>query len=901
MDSKAIIPEIIGSGGGSPTSVDANLRSSSLINFLFLLSEGEIAGFPPGDNILKYIYANNTPVMNPNGSLNFLGVVADWRSGTQNQSIIPTTTPGTQTPFSVNQQVFHSFGPVVRSIANSLATAIRITLFCPSLQRSDKEGIIFFSKVEFKIFISSNGGTFILKVADSFEGRTAGGYARDYTIDVSSLAPPYTVKVERVSADIPPTNTLEQNSLFWQTYTTILQQQFTYPNSALLYVAVDTTYFNAQPTISVLSKGLICTIPSNYNPVTRTYTGIWDGTFTRAYSNNPAWCLLMLLTNPIYGTGQYILLAQIDKWSLYTIAQYCDEMVSDGLGGSEPRYSYNYYMTARVEAFTQINTVLSQIRGIAYYAGGQIYFAIDSPNQKPVALFNDTDTVREYDENGHLSQPPFTYDYVSLKQKNAIAHVNWYDQNQFGKKRVEYVDLHDIGYGNDFERYGAESIEVDLGGCTSQAEARRHGRWLLATGRLESKTIAFATGDEGRVRKPSDLIQVFDAHEQGARYGGRVVAATTTQIVLDADVTIAGGDTFIVMVNGVELSALVSDPAGIHKQINLVTPLATVPTVGSVWGIIGAAQPEVYRIISVGNPSPGKYTIAAIASNRIKYALSDGTDSLSIVPGQSLPNPPTNLVIQVVPGGYLIGWLASTSNNVVSYYLEYSGEGGNSWGQIATTPGATTASVTLPVGVYLFRVRARDVFGQFSTPLTSAPIYATSGIIAANSLTGTAILDRTVSLQVGTTYYIQTVCIGRPANSLDRTSPYIDRRKITNAPGITNEITVSPDYRGLQTNINTRSTKLTLDYTPTYLVVAGGDLTVTTGTSNFVVPIGSYPLTATQSTDLLAANAFTVAGTAVLWQYPPAQNPILGSVWSISTQPLEQIGAITANGGMLTI
>jgi len=899
-----------GGGSSTPTSVEASLRSKSLINLLFLLSEGEIAGFPVGDNILKYIYANNTPVMNPDGTVNFLGVVAEWRSGTQSGSkaggkngsgsIVPVTTPGAETPYSVNQQIFKSYGPVVRSIVNSLATSIRITLYCPSLQRSDKEGIIFYSKVEFKIYVSSNGGSFMLAVSDSFEGRTAGGYARDYTIDVSGLPAPWAIKVERVSDDIPPTNTLEQNSLYWQTYTTILQDQFVYPNSALLYVAIDTTYFNAQPTISVLFKGLICTIPSNYNPTTRTYVGIWDGTFTRAYSNNPAWCLLMLLTNPIYGCGQYISLAQVDKWSLYTIAQYCDELVSDGYGGSEPRYSYNHYMTQRAEAFTQINTILSQIRGIAYYAGGQIYFAIDSPNQKPVALFNDSDTVREYDENGHLSQPPFTYDYVSLKQKHSSARVSWYDQNQFGKKRIEYLDLYDIGYGDDFVRYGAESIDVDLSGCISQAEARRHGRWLLATGRLESKTVLFATGDEGMVRKPSDLIQLFDAHEQGARYGGRVLVSTTTQIVLDAEVTIAGGDAFVVMVDGLELSSAVGNPPGVYTQITLATPLSTAPPAGSVWGIIGAAQPEIYRIISVGNPSPNKYTIAAIASNPIKYALADGTDRLVAIPGQTLPNPPTNIVVQVITGGYLVGWMASTSTNVTRYYLEYAINGSNDWTQISTTNGVTSISVTLPRNIYVFKVRSIDIYGQYSTSIVSAPAYPTSGIIAANSLTGTATLDRQVNLAAGTTYYLQTNCVNRPGYSTSQVSPYVDRRKITSAAGITNELTVSPDYRGQSTNLTTRSTPLTLDYIPAYLVVGGGDLTIISG-GIYTIPPGNYVLTPAQISTLLAATSFTVAGTAVLWQYPPAQNPILGSQWSISTQPLEQIGNITANGGLLTI
>jgi len=913
---KAVETVVQGAGGGSPTSVDANMRSVSTINFQFLLSAGQIAGFPQGQNILKYIYFNNTPVMNPDGTVNFLGVTADWRDGTQMQSIMPSTMPGAESPVSVNQQVLKSYGAVVRSVINTLATSIRVTLYCPALQKSDKDGIISFSKVEFKIYLSSNGGTFVLKVTDKFEGRTAGGYARDYTIDVNNLAPPYQIKVERVSDDIPPTNTLEQNSLYWQTYTTILQRLFTYPNSALLFVSIDTLYFNAQPTVSLLLMGMICPIPTNYDPIAKTYGGNWDGTFTRAYTTNPAWCVLKLITDELNGLGRYIKIDRVDKWSLYAMAKYCDELVSNGYSGSEPRYAYNYYMNTRQDALQQVQTILSQIRGIVYYAGGLIFFAIDRPGQVPVALFNDTDTICEYDADGHLSQPPFTYDYVSLKQKHAIARVNWYDQNQFGKKKIEYVDLIEIGYGNDFDRYGQESIEIDLAGCTSQAEARRQGRYLLATGRLEGKTVLFATNEHGRYIKPSDLIQVFDAHEQGARYGGQVVSGTVNGVVLDSEVTIAGGnaDTFIVMVNNVELSTQISNVAGVYTELTFLVPLTSAPQEGSIWGVIGVGQPEIYRVISVGNPSPNKYTIAAIISNPIKYALSDGQDSLTPATAQTPPLPPSNLIIQVVPGGYLISWLASTTSNVVGYYLEYQVQGTSSYIPITIPPGATTGSISLPNGVYIFQVRAINIYNQYSTPIVSTPIYATSGLIANNSFTGTALLDKEVNVpSSGGTLYLQTICVspsGGYASLPNLTSPYVDRRKIVSTQGATKELSVLPDFRGESTALFSRISPLRLEYTPSYLIVAGVDggsitFTFSNGAPNLVVTKGLYNLTDAQKQSLTYISTITigVGSTATFWQYPPGMNPVLGTAWSISNQPLEQIGSITINSGasMLTI
>jgi predicted phage tail protein len=713
-----------GGGGGSGGNNDpVSMRSRAIFNAVFLLSEGEIAGFPSGQDPRKYIYVNEVPIVNPDGTENYRGVQVQWHGGTQFQGILFHTRQGTGAPIPVNVKISKSYGPIQRTITNAQATDLGVTLFTPQLQKIESNNDIKGSFVSFKIYLSANNGPFVEKVYDSFNGRTSGGYVRDYTFDLGGLAPPYKVKVERITDDVPVSNQQEMNDLYWQTYTTFVNKNFRYPNSALLYVRLDTAYFKGQPSITVKLLGMICAIPSNYNPTTRTYTGLWDGTFTRAYTDNPAWCVLELMTNKRFGSGNYIDIINVDKWSFYRIARYCDEQVDNGFGSTEPRFVYNEYLRDSVPALDRIKSILGQIRATAFYAGGLIMVSQDRPGLVSDDIFNESNTVCEY-QDGRLTKPSFSYDGVSLSEKHAKAHITWYDPNQFDKKQTAYADLFDIGFGDDFYRYGDEVKVVDLKGCSSEGEARRHGKWLLATERLESRTITFATGSQGLLRQPGSLIRVADSHRQKARVSGRIDSANASSVTLDAPVTLAAGKVYYLntIVDKAEVSIRVTNPPGTHTTLTL-SGLASPPLPNTPWLLDGEVSSEIYRLVAVSDNNDGSYGIVGVLHVPTKFVLADspgeiGTRATPLNP--TPPAPPSNLTVSHIGNNYSIGWLASTTASVVSYELEYQEVSTNRWTPIPLSAGVTDADLVLAAGSYRFRVAAVSIRGINSQWLVSA-------------------------------------------------------------------------------------------------------------------------------------------------------------------------------------
>ena len=874
---------------------DTTLRSRAYLNVLYLLSEGEIAGFEPGQDIRKYIYADNTPIIAANGTPNFRGVSAEWRSGTQFQDIIAGTRQGTGAPVNVGVKVTKRDGAIIRTVSSAVLTDLRVTLFTPAIVRVDGDGSSRSSEVDFKIYLSTNGGPFVEKVYDKFRGKTSGGYARDYTFHVDGNVGPWRIKVERTNDDVAITNTKEQNDLFWQSYTTLVEDKFRYPNSSLLFVRLDAAYFRAQPTLTIKLNGIICRVPSNYNPVTRIYTGVWNGTFMRAFTNNPAWCLLEMLTNKRFGTGNYMDITQIDKWSFYRMAVYCDEPCDDGQGGFEPRFRYDDYLKDKQDAFTVINNILAQIRAIAFYAGGQIMVSQDRPGLVSEDIFNESNVVHSYDESGKLTSPPFIYDYVSLKEKHSKSYVNWFDPNEFGKKKTAYTDLFDIGYGADFYRYGDEVKEVSLSGCTSGAEAKRHGKWLLATERLESKTISFATGSQGLLRVPGSLIRVCDKHRQQKRLSGRIVAATNNSVTLDAEVTLAVGISYnlLTIVEGVELSLVVLNPAGTYTTLSV--NLASLPAPNSPW-VLGNATSEIYRLAAVSDAKDGVYGLIGILHSPIKAVIADNVGILNVAltnRGQTLP--PTDVTVSPSLDGYFIGWNASVSTNVVQYELEWQEEGTNRWTPVPIGAGITDADVILPTGTYKWRVAALALFGGRSEWVYSTVVYATSGKVVFHNQDGSIKLSQYVNLLPGVDYYLDTYC-GNPAgprpNNLQ--SPYRDRRLVLSV-GVTDTVTVSPSYLG------DRATYLPGSYADinpkniSYLEVTG-----TTAASfvtvyqevNFsgyrqVLTPGIYRADAGQlntvGNDGISSIKVELDTIVNVAQHEPGTNPISSSQWSLGT------------------
>lgn len=892
-------------GGGLWNSIfggddGVSLRSKAILKVLFLLSEGEIPELGEGEDFRKYLYISNTAVMNPDGTENFRGVKVDFRRGTQFQNAIPGMSQGAAAPVTVGVKVSNSAGAVTRTINSPLAGQVRIALTTPGLSYTNDDGFVKNSEVRFKIYLSTNGSPFVEKVNDRFFGRTQGGYARDYTIDLTGVGP-WQVRIERTSPDPALSDTKTQNELYWQAFTPIVEQKFRYPNSALLYIAFDSALFKSQPTVVVKAKGVISRIPNNYNPITRTYSGLWNGQFTRAWTNNPAWCLLELLTNTRFGLGSNIDIDKVDKWSLYQMAVYCDQKVDNGFGGLESRFTYNAYLNTKTDAFAAINAILGQIRGAAYYAGGQVFFSQDRPGILPVDIYTQSNTICEYDEDGVLTQPNFTYDYVSLKEKNARCHVFWYDPNEFDKKKTAYVDLFDIGYGDDFYRYGDEVKEVDLPGCTSEAEARRHGRWLLLTERLQSKTVTFATGEDGIIRFPGDLIRIVDTNEVGNRIGGKVVEATDTTVTLDADLNVGFVVSEIsVLIAGSIITKQVSNIGATSLVLTVSTPFDTIPNRGDTWFVNIGIDPEVYKIISISNPSIGKYGMVGVLY-KDKFAEIDKVESLTVEPpSNTKPEPLTNVVVTSVPSGYLIGWAAPISVGTTEYKLEYEELNSGYWQPIVTSPGATDARVVLPAGSYRFRVAATNIYGKTSEWAYSALNYSTSGSIFFLDEDGSLGLGSEIQLLPNVEYFLDTFCAKPAGNSSPGLpNPYADRRKISTPTGTPSKVFTSPSYLGDTRLLVAGSYRDIEMYNPiTYIKLTAGTAILYSGVNFTGTPTSIVAGTYVNAGGQLPPRSVVVSGggTLRLAQHQPSTNPVPYSTWRLTTDPLE---AITASGDPL--
>lgn len=354
------------------------LRSRAYARILDLVSEGEIEGLVDG---AKSIYLNGTPLQSADNTFNFENVTFETRAGTQAQTYIPGT-PGVESETSVNVEVKNS-AAVTRTISNSDVNAVRVTISLPSLFRQKDDGGTAGRAVDIAIDVQTGGGGFVTQITDTIEGKATSKYQRAYRVGLSGIGP-WTVRVRRITADT--TDLKIQDKTFWESFTEIIDAKLRYPNSALMAMRFDASAFSGVPTRAYDLKLKRVQVPSNYNAATRTYTGAWNGTFQTAWTDNPAWCFYDLVTNTRYGLGEFIDPAQVDKWALYAISQYCDELVDDGLGGTEPRFTCNLYLQSRAEAYKVVQDMASCFRSMVYWASGSLTLAQDAPSD-PVALF----------------------------------------------------------------------------------------------------------------------------------------------------------------------------------------------------------------------------------------------------------------------------------------------------------------------------------------------------------------------------------------------------------------------------------------------------------------------------------------------------------------------------------
>jgi predicted phage tail protein len=550
-----------GGGGATRTAQEApnTLRSKAIARVIDLISEGEIIGLVDG---AKSIFFNDTPLQNADGSYNFAGVSYDFRLGTPTQTHMPGF-PGTEAVTVVETEVLNAT-PVIRTVADTDVDAVRVTMRLPQLfSQNTSNGDVNGSSVSIAIDIKTSGapdGTYVNKVTDTITGKTNSPYERSYRIELAGVTGPWDIRFRRITAD--SVSSALQDKTFWGNLVTIIDNKVSYMDSAVFGVQVDAQTFAGQvPTRAYDIKGRILQVPSNYDPVTRIYTGIWDGTFQLAWTDNPAWVFYDLLTHERYGLGEFIQADAIDKWALYAIAQYCDELVDDGFGGTEPRFTFNGILNSQQDAIHTLQAIASAFRGMSYWSSGAVTATQDSPADA-TRLVTPSNVV-----GGEIS-----YKGTSLRDRHTVALVSWNDPNDGFKPAIEVVENR-----AGIQRYGYRPLDVMAVGCTSRGQAARYGRWILDSEINETEMASYTAGMDHGACRPGEIIAIADPTVAGVRFGGRLVAGSTaTKLMIDAAIELISPNTYtasLILPNGLMVDKQVISAFGTTDELDLVSAI----------------------------------------------------------------------------------------------------------------------------------------------------------------------------------------------------------------------------------------------------------------------------------------------------------------------------------------
>ena len=581
-----------GGGGHTPVEAKETSRSKQLVKIVEVISDGEIEGLADG---MKSVYFDNTPVQNKDGSYNFNNVQLEGRVGSQVQDVIAGFNTS-EKEVSVGTQVRKNL-PITRTVTDSKVSRLRLTIGVQSLFSQNENGDTTGTTVNLVITIGSQS------YPVSINGKYSSQYLQQHTFD--NLPPvPFTVKVERVTEDSKSQRL--QNNTVWSSYTEIIDTEFTYPNTALIGVKFDSEYFSNIPARTYDLLGLRVKVPSNYDTRTRKYTGMWDGTFKTDWTDNPAWILYDVVTSKRYGLGNRLGEFGADKWALYQVAQYCDQLVPDGFGGQEPRFTCNAWLTEQRSAYDVINDICSIFRAMPVWNGQQLTVVMDRPSD-PVWTYT----------NANVSKDGFSYTFSAKKARHNAIQVEYADKDNGYEKAIEYVSDDES-----IRRNGLNVKKITAFGCTSRGQAHRTGLWLLQTEKLETKTVSFVVGAEGLMHVPGDIIKVADTYYAGTNVGGRVLAVNGKKVTLDREISVNGNSYFsyinaqakhqdikIVSVNGAEVT-LEQDPVGLE--------------VYGVWSLsTQQVTSQLFKALSVKEETKGKYTITALQHEPQKEAIVD--------------------------------------------------------------------------------------------------------------------------------------------------------------------------------------------------------------------------------------------------------------------------------------
>ncbi|HAV9542598.1 TPA: host specificity protein J [Escherichia coli] len=740
------------SKGHTPREARDNLKSTQLLSVIDAISEGPVEGPVNG---LKSVLLNSTPVLDSEGNTNISGVTVVFRAGEQEQtppegfeSSGSETVLGTEVKYDT---------PITRTITSANIDRLRFTFGVQALVETTSKGDRNPSEVRLLVQIQRNGG-WVTEKDITIKGKTTSQYLA--SVVVGNLPPrPFNIRMRRMTPD--STTDQLQNKTLWSSYTEIIDVKQCYPNTALVGVQVDSEQFGSQQVSrNYHLRGRILQVPSNYNPQTRQYSGIWDGTLKPAYSNNMAWCLWDMLTHPRYGMGKRLGAADVDKWALYVIGQNCDQSVPDGFGGTEPRITCNAYLTTQRKAWDVLSDFCSAMRCMPVWNGQTLTFVQDRPSDK-VWTYNRSNVVMPDDG------APFRYSFSALKDRHNAVEVNWIDPNNGWETATELVeDTQAIA------RYGRNVTKMDAFGCTSRGQAHRAGLWLIKTELLETQTVDFSVGAEGLRHVPGDVIEICDDDYAGIRTGGRVLAVNsqTRTLTLDREITLpSSGTTLISLVDGqgspvsVEVQSVTD---GVKVKVSRV-PDGVAEY--SVWGLkLPTLRQRLFRCVSIRENDDGTYAITAVQHVPEKEAIVDNGahfdgDQSGTVNGVT-PPAVQHLTAEVTAdsGEYqvLARWDTPKVVKGVSFLLRLTvaaDDGRERLVSTARTTETTYRFTQLALGNYRLTVRAVNAWGQqgdpasvsfrIAAPAAPSRIELTPGYFQITATPHLAVYDPTVQFE----------------------------------------------------------------------------------------------------------------------------------------------------------
>ncbi|WP_332847535.1 TipJ family phage tail tip protein [Pseudomonas lactucae] len=693
--------DIYGAKGGSdkpktPTEVPDSLRSVAIAKMLIAVGEGEFEGTPTA----KDIYLDNTPLQDPQGNMNFPNVKWEWRTGAVDQSYIQGI-PSVENETTISTEL-RSGTPWVRAISNTQLSAVRVRFAWPALQSVDSGGNINGYRIEYKVELATDGGAYQQVLSEAVDGKTTSLYERTRRIDLPKATTGWLMKITRLT--INQNNNKISDTMQIAGFTEVIDAKIRYANTALLYIEFSAEQFRSIPAVTVETKLKKMQVPSNYDPVSRTYSGVWDGTFKQAWTDNPVWMTYDITTADRFGLGRRIKPWMVDKWELYRISQYCDQLVTDGKGGQEPRFICNLNLQSKADAWSLLQDISTIYRGMTYWAQGQVFTLADMPRA--------TDFDFAY-TRANVIDGKFTYSSASERTRYTRALISY--DNPLNNFDTDVTAVTDAKLQR---RYGDNPLEISAIGCTRESEAQRRGKWALLTN-SKDRAVTFKVGLDGRIPLPGYVIPIADELLAGRPVGGRISAVSGKVITLDRDTQAKPGDRLILnLPDGKCEGRTVQLVSG--RQVTVTVAYSVAPEPELVWALDAddLAIP-LYRVVSVARPEAGVFEISAVQYDPSKFAHIDTGARLeerpiSVIPITVVPAPASVTLTSsfavnqgIAISTMNISWPAVTG--AVAYDVEWRKDSGN-WIKVQRT-GSTSVDVTgIYSGAYLARVRAVSAF-----------------------------------------------------------------------------------------------------------------------------------------------------------------------------------------------